>query len=434
MCSLNTNLEHLQKTINLENLNLDLVYEKNWIISFSAGADSVLSLYVLTEFLKKTNWTKKKLVIYFLDHGDQNENDQNDRFNVINFHLEKIKSAFPGLTITTCFPKRELKSLCNRLGLNFEYTASRLRIKHLTRLYRIHENSLVITGHNLSDWLETVLMRLNRGTTIWNLSPFSPVENFMNMIFFRPLVFSTRKKIRKTCKALDLPYWDDPGNQTGENYRSRLRTVELVSNEKGILKSAINLINTTKLSQKVKDNEIAILKNSIIEISPNREYRVKLDFFNKLGDEQKEQVIEYILKRINCWPVSGNWRKGILDHSFHYKNIHVEKENWDESIYLIFRRGRENLNFYSPKMLRDDVVILKGNQIHKKFFIKLLYGKKSILKIFSEKKLSSRQRKNTFLVADKTNNLEVYAIYINRFGLKDIVSINYDLNISLGNL
>lgn len=66
----------------------------------------------------------------------------------------------------------------------------------------------VLLGHTMDDQAETVLLRLARGSGARSLVGMEPVADIIR----RPLLGLRRAQLRAACRALDLEWWEDPGN------------------------------------------------------------------------------------------------------------------------------------------------------------------------------------------------------------------------------
>jgi len=418
-----TNLEQLLSKIKLDQIDVTPVIDKNWILSCSAGADSILALHVLY-FLDKIYPKKnRKCIIYFLDHGDQNRENSLQRKKILELNIQKNEIRDSGMQLEFSYFYRDMKKISHKLKGNFEFVSARLRRKHLKRICQKNPDSVVVTGHNMSDWLETLLMRINRGASPEKIYPFLPIEKIQNMLFFRPLVLLANHEIRALCSKYFLEYWDDPSNFSGNNNRSRIRKNVIIENPDGCRISVRNFFQQKKeMIHQNRGFQDKLLENLVVK-KPGREYWLYLDFFVSLSPEFQTFVIDYLLQDLDLWPVSFSLKKSMARFPGFYKSWAIEKENWSGKIYLVFRRGRARLNI-PPLILYniDNHFHIMADQITKKHYIQFSYGKKGVKKIFSEKNLSHRQRKALPLYANQKQPFEILFIPLSIFGLKDIAA------------
>ena len=104
-------------------------------------------------------------------------------------------------------------------GLTVEQGARELRYFHLDRLVDEGKCSLVAIAHHGDDQVETVLMRVLRGTGVRGLKGMSEVSGH----YVRPLINYTREDIDAYVKANNVPYVEDDTNLDDTYTRNYLR-------------------------------------------------------------------------------------------------------------------------------------------------------------------------------------------------------------------
>jgi len=419
MSSPATNLELLQNLLHLSNSSLEKLENQDWILGFSGGGDSVLCLQLLLDF-QKVSKKKRKLTLYYLDHGQKHGlNITTQRATVFNYWVKTAQKTF-GLEVQIIRKKRDVEGLAQKLKLSFELTGAKIRKKHLTQIARKTKNPVIILGHNLTDWYETLIMRINRGSSPENVYPFDFWESESGFDIFRPLVLGERESIRQYCTERNLPFWSDPENINGSNMRSKIRLSGFPLNAKGLQKTALEFLSRKRVNHK----EVKTLVNLLEPVKNGREYKIRSDIMDGLSVARRKELSYGGLKKVAFGPFSRSVRNKLEHIPFTHKNFSIEYENWHGYIHVVFRRGRNNLHLQRNEQGLSNCIKLRGNEISKKQFIQLAFGKKSILKIFSEKKLSRRQRLNIVLYCNPENEKEVYFIPLSIFGLKDYKSVN----------
>ncbi len=112
------------------------------------------------------------------------------------------------------------RPLARRRGRGLEEAARHLRRRFLRRaLARRPELACVATGHQRDDQVETVLMRLFRGTGPAGLRGIRPVAG----VFIHPLLEVGRAELIGFLQDVGQPYRLDRTNETGAATRSRVR-------------------------------------------------------------------------------------------------------------------------------------------------------------------------------------------------------------------
>ncbi|MGP4733180.1 MULTISPECIES: tRNA lysidine(34) synthetase TilS [unclassified Psychrobacter] len=91
----------------------------------------------------------------------------------------------------------------------------------------INQDDVLLLAHHADDQAETVLMRLIQGAGVNGLSGMQPwrvqTQGVQRNILWRPWLTIRRATISAYAKRLELPYIDDPTNDSGDNVRSGLR-------------------------------------------------------------------------------------------------------------------------------------------------------------------------------------------------------------------
>jgi len=209
------------------------------------------------------------------------------------------------------------------------------------------------------------------------------------------------------------------------------------------------------LSKKININQNLFKKKSI-EILKDREYHFPYILYNNMNNTLKLNLLEFLLKQVFLHPLSGILRFRLKNLPFYYKNFAIEFENWNKNIYLVIRRGNHRLtNRLQNKIIKNKLNlpeqnlsclkknpqkfgeikfgeikfgeisefrnIILGDAITKSYFVQKKYGRKSVKKIFSELKLSKRQRKFLKLSYSDENHKGIICIYTDVFGRKNIL-------------
>ncbi|MDH5719185.1 MAG: tRNA lysidine(34) synthetase TilS [Spirochaetia bacterium] len=416
-------LEHLLKIQAIEPHETKALIENDWILSFSGGADSTLCLYYLSEFARKHKLKNKKLIIYYVDHNINYSSSISNKREAVFKNAVKILNN--NVKYSWHIIKKNIPEISKRYKKGLEHASSRIRRKYLDILRRQNESAVTVFGHSLSDWYETLIMRINRGASRENLNPFGVFENNLGYIEFRPLSGITREEVRKVLKEKNINYWDDPENQNMKYLRNQIRTQAPILNAEGLRKSFENFTLNSKEENKKIQNLVHKLKEETIEIKKNREYRILYNTYSNLSTESRQWYMQYYLKKLGYYAFTSAAREKLKQIPFHKPPYHIEIENWHNNIYLVVRRGQKTLNYKKPQIKNINVYdIIKAEDITKKYFISLSFGKKSVKKILSEKKLSTRQRSNMYLPLSKENGLKILQAPLSVYDIKDINSVD----------
>ena len=78
----------------------------------------------------------------------------------------------------------------------------------------------LLTAHHADDQLETLLLRLGRGSGVGGLASVRARRDAV----LRPMLGMRRAELRTWCETEDIPFFDDPSNQDARFDRARLRS------------------------------------------------------------------------------------------------------------------------------------------------------------------------------------------------------------------
>lgn len=382
------------------------IEKKIWVFSFSGGADSVACFYGALLWLEKFFPDKKKeimITLMYIDHQlNYSKTQQKERMEIIEqaYHWAKDRM----FNIQLCQKKISPQRFQNKPRYSFEACASRLRKKVFLRLSRKKESIAVFIGHSLSDWFETMMMRLQRGSSWQKIYPFNFIEWQQGILWCRPLAMTLGNEIRENLNKHKIDFWEDPENTDPTIERNFVRQNFPIYRPAGLKKTASFLLIEKRKEQENWAKKIANITHVWIG---NREVRLNFKQFSSLDVQMQQKVIMHYLQELGHLPFSTNLRQRLTKLPFLYPPFVVEKENWQGNIFLIIRRGNYRLNFLSvqknsAKELSPQETILQK------------YGRKKIKKIFSEFQISNRQKK--WIKVQKKDN-EVLSIDMQALGL-----------------
>lgn len=176
------------------------------VIGVSGGPDSMALLYVMNEFKKVMGL---KLICAHINHNVRKESDQ-----------EKI----------------DLENYCKKNNIIFEYIkvkkwgddnfhneARTIRYNFFDELIENYDAKYLMTAHHGDDLIETILMRIVRGSTLKGYSGFSRIVDKGNYTIVRPLLSLTKDEIIKFNNMNNISYATDSSNNEDHYTRNRYR-------------------------------------------------------------------------------------------------------------------------------------------------------------------------------------------------------------------
>lgn len=190
-------------TVNRENL---IFYGDTIVVGVSGGADSVSLLYFLTTIREKYNLTIKACHV---NHNIRNETAKRDELFVKNL-CEKLNVEF--------FLKSEkIPALAEEWKMTEEEAGRKVRYDFFNEI--AGATGKIATAHNQNDNVETLLMRLIRGTGLSGLSGIKYKRD--NII--RPILDVPRSEIENYIHKNNLDYVTDETNLENEYTRNKIR-------------------------------------------------------------------------------------------------------------------------------------------------------------------------------------------------------------------
>ena len=109
-----------------------------------------------------------------------------------------------------------------RLGKSLEAQARSIRYQALASM--LQPGELLLTAHHAEDQLETILLRLLRGSGVKGLRGIASLRRLGAHYVARPMLDITQNEIHSQAKAWDIVYVDDPSNLDLRFDRNYLRS------------------------------------------------------------------------------------------------------------------------------------------------------------------------------------------------------------------
>ncbi|NLC48198.1 MAG: tRNA lysidine(34) synthetase TilS [Tenericutes bacterium] len=200
----------MEEVYNYIKKNIELTSEDTIIIGVSGGPDSMALLYIMNEFKEKIHFN---IVCAHINHNMREASNQE---------------------------KKDLELYCNKNNIIFEYTkiekwgddnfhneARSVRYNFFEELVLNYNAKYLMTAHHADDLIETILMRIVRGSTLKGYSGFSRVVNKEKYKIVRPLITVTKDEILNFNKKNNIKFSTDESNNEDHYTRNRYRHVIL---------------------------------------------------------------------------------------------------------------------------------------------------------------------------------------------------------------
>lgn len=127
----------------------------------------------------------------------------------------------------------EVKHWENPPDSNVEAAARQFRYNFFKDQMAEMGSSMVLTAHHADDQMETILMRLTRGSTLKGYAGIQPTRTFGTGKLIRPLLTVEKDALYAYCSAHAVPFREDETNQMLGYTRNRYRqqVIPLIKNE-----------------------------------------------------------------------------------------------------------------------------------------------------------------------------------------------------------
>lgn len=127
----------------------------------------------------------------------------------------------------------------------------------------------LLTAHHADDQAETLLLRLSRGSGPDGLAGMAAWRNLEDVVLLRPFLSVAPDRLRATCGAAGLAWFDDPTNAGDGNARGRLRRVgSLLAAEGLTAQSLARTADRAAAQRRLLDRLTADLLGRAVALSP----------------------------------------------------------------------------------------------------------------------------------------------------------------------
>jgi len=287
----------------------------------SGGVDSCVMLDILNHLKNDLNF---KLEILHVNHNTRGkENIEDEKF------VEELAEKY-SLPI-------KLKSLANQAGKQSEVFLREQRYKFFNQILKNTKKSFVATAHNSDDNVETLLMRLFRGSNLKGLTGIYSKRG----LFIRPLLTHSRKDIEEYAKLNSILFRDDYTNLDNQFTRNFVRNelIPSISNKfkvdinKNILKTIGDLNHHYSLFTDV-------LKSAIKESTKNGKQNISLNKIKYSGYNSAVQkgLIEYCISFVQPLNYGISKKNFLLWDEFIKNSKPGKKKNILDAGYAISER------------------------------------------------------------------------------------------------
>ena len=402
----------------LEFLEESITDNSKVIIACSGGPDSMCLLNLLIRLKTKKNL---ELIVAHDNHKLRSVSD--DEAKMVEDYAKKNKVTF------------ELQELDYQNAKFSEDDAHRKRYKFFKSLIKKYKANYLVTAHHGDDLIETILMRIARGSNLNGYIGIKRVTQNEDYVTLRPLLSTTKDEIIKYNENEFIPYVIDESNDSLKYTRNRYRKniLPFLKNEDEYihlkylkfseeLEEYDNFVNNyIKEKEFIVDNQIVInkitnesefIKRKTIELIVKS---IQLNDYFNISDNQMNELLKLIYNSNKSIDLNNNYI-GINEYGY-LKIIKKPNKEYQE---IILDKDLEFLgfNFYyncDNGNSSNNCIYLNSSEVTLPLKLRtrcngdkmqvLNLGTKKINDIFIDNKINKELRSNYPILVDAKNNI-----------------------------
>ncbi len=181
------------------------------IVAVSGGADSIALLDVLATL--RSSW-RIELHVAHLDHALRPDSATDAAF---------VARAASVRSLRVTVKQRDVQQLCSARGWSLEEGARRIRYEFFQQVAEQQGADCIALAHTADDQVETVLLRLIRGTGLLGLGAMPFRRRLGETWIVRPLLNATRRQVLDHLAHAELSHREDQSNADLRFSRNRIR-------------------------------------------------------------------------------------------------------------------------------------------------------------------------------------------------------------------
>ena len=258
--------------------DINIKYGDSVVLGVSGGPDSMALLHLMTRLKKALDI---EVVCAHVNHNTGRPGQFEEQQFVERF-CKQNNIVFETLTIDDYGDD------------NFHNEAHSKRYNYFDKLVKQYNAKYLLTAHHGDDLIETILMRIVRGSTLRGYSGFSKVVKKNGYKIVRPLIQVTKEEILEYNKKNNIKYALDSSNFKDVYTRNRFRKYIVPQLKKEDINVHKKFYKFSKTLSEYNEFIDKIVNSKIKEIYPNNVLNIE-----KFRNEDKiiqQKVIYHILE------------------------------------------------------------------------------------------------------------------------------------------
>ncbi len=247
------------------------------VVGASSGPDSMALLNML---LKIRDEYELKIVCCHVNHNVRKQSIEEEEY--MKNYSKDNKLIFETMTITEYGDD------------NFENEARNIRYHFFEEIVEKYNAKYLMTAHHGDDLIETILMRIVRGSNLNGYSGFKDYIDMGNYYLVRPLINFTKDELVKYDELENVKYYIDSSNSNTNYTRNRYRKVILPflkKEDENVHKKFIKFSNllqeTNTFVNRVRDKELKkVFKNG----------KLLIDKYLEVDDFIQKEILYFLMQ------------------------------------------------------------------------------------------------------------------------------------------
>ncbi len=314
---------------------------------------------VLKATLQTCGITKKDLLILSVSGGVDSMSmldffvRQNYQIEVVHFnHLQRAQSAEEAALVEHYCQTYAIPYHYYTINVdqgNFHHQAHILRHQYLHDVAKITKASYILTAHHLDDLLESILIKLTRGSNLLGYAGMQPCHIDKYITFVKPLLYVSKERLIAYAKKHDVQYMNDASNDGNAYLRNRYRhaIVPIMKQENDDL-----LTQTKQFHHQVSTAFKFIRKTSIDYLKKRKQ--IHIPSYKTLDVAIQEDVIAYMLESLH---MNVTYEKIITIKEMLLKNAPNKTYKIDKKHYFVKHYDYADIQVLKP--LSNDLIEVK---------------------------------------------------------------------------
>ncbi len=189
-----------------------------YILSVSGGVDSMVMLEMIyRKFGRFKDINKDEILVVTFDHNTRNGQSKKDAL----FVMEECRKR----NIFCISINLKIQSYAKQNKTSLEDAGRILRYENLRKIKEKYNAEYILVAHHKDDLIETIIMKLIRGTFIKGLIGFEEKSEDI----WRPLIDYRKADLYKMAREFGILWHEDYTNLDSKIFRNRVRNILLPS-------------------------------------------------------------------------------------------------------------------------------------------------------------------------------------------------------------